>query len=373
MGHIYQRGSIYWIKYYRHGKSYRESTKSDKKEIARRLLKKREGEIAEGKLPGIYFDEIEFDDLAQDFITDYQMNKKHNLKGAQRSVEYLKTVFGGKKAIDVTTDKIKEYTKKRIEEGLSYASINRELSALKRIFHLAAQNTPPKVNFIPFIPMLKESNIRTGFFEHEQYLAIKNALPDYMRPIITFGYHTGWRKSEVLKLEWPRVDLRERIVRLNPGETKNEEGRNLYLEDELLIELQELFKNRRLDCPYVFQKDGKPIKDFRKAWKSACIEAGFFKIVKDKQGNETKEPTKIFHDFRRTAIRNMIRSGISERVAMMISGHKTRSVFDRYNIVSDQDLKEAAEKKQVFFEKQETKVEEIKRGEVLPFKKSQGE
>jgi len=370
-GEIKER-PIWWIKYYRCGKSYRESTKSDKITIAERLLKKREGEIAEGKLPGVYFDKVRFDDLAEDFITDYRINGRDTLSKAERSVKYLKEFFGGMKATEITTDKVKTYIDKRMEQGMSNGSVNRELSALKRIFHLGARCTPPRVNLIPYIPMLKESNIRKGFFEHGQYLAVKGALPEDLKPIITFAYHSGWRKAEILGLTWDRVDLKEGLVSLDPGETKNEKGRTLYLDEELLNEMHNLQSQRRLGCPYVFHRDGQPIKDFRGSWDTACIKAGLFEVVRDDEGNETKAPTKIFHDFRRTAIRDMVRSGVSERVAMEISGHKTRSVFDRYNIVSDQDLREAARKKQIYHEKQDSTVEIKKRGEVISFQQAQG-
>ena len=129
------------------------------------------------------------------------------------------------------------------------------------------------------------------------------------------------------------MDLNQGIVRLEVGETKNAEGRTVYLDDELkeIFEQQhEARKKQKKLIPYVFpNKEGDDkLKDFRGAWKTAYKKAGIGK--------------RIFHDFRRTAVRNMIRSGVPERVAMMISGHKTRSVFDRYNIVSDSDLKMAA-------------------------------
>jgi len=387
MGYVYKRGDIYWLKYYRYGKPYRESSKSDKITKAQKLLKKREGEIAEGKLPGFYFDKVTFNQLAEDFLTDYRINVKDTLSKAERSVKYLKEFFGGMKATEITTDKVKTYIEKRMEDEMSNASINRELAALKRMFHLGARCTPPKVNLIPYIPMLKESNVRKGFFENGEYLALREALPEDLKPIITFAYHSGWRKAEILGLTWDKVDLKEGTVRLDPGETKNEEGRTLYMNDELLEEMHKLQANRYLGCPYVFHREGKPIAGFRKAWAKACIQVGLCEVlrdsegravvVKNKKGNEkvVKVPTRIFHDFRRTAIRDMVRSGVSERVAMSISGHKTRSVFDRYNIVSDQDLKEAAKKKQAYHEKLNAAVEPLQdsRGEIIPFKRAQNE
>jgi integrase len=387
MGYVYQRGDIYWIKYYRHGKPYRESSKSDKITKAQKLLKKREGEIAEGKLPGVYFDKVSFNQLAEDFLTDYRINGKDTLSKAERSVKYLKQFFVGWKATEISTDKVKTYIEKRMEDEMSNASINRELAALKRMFHLGARCTPPKVNLIPYIPMLKESNVRKGFFENGEFLALRDALPEDLKPIVTFAFHSGWRKAEILGLTWDRVDLREGIVRLDPGETKNEDGRILYMNDELLMEMRKLQAKRHLGCPYVFHRDGKPIAGFRKAWAKACIQVGLYDVlrdgdgravvIKDRKGNEkvVEVPTKIFHDFRRTAIRDMVRSGVSERVAMSISGHKTRNVFDRYNIVSDQDLKEAAKKKQAYHEKLNAAVEPLQdsRGEIIPFKRAQNE
>lgn len=395
MGSIYKRkwkdritgemveGDVWWIKYYRNGKPYRESSKTSEITKAQKLLKKREGEIVEGKLPGIYFDKVTFEELSKDYITDYRINGRDTLAKAERCVKYLMEVFRGVKAIEITTDKIKSYIDGRRESGLSNASINRELAALKRMFHLSSECTPPKVSMIPFIPMLKESNVRKGFFEHDEYFSLKNALPQELKTVITFAYHTGWRKNEILGLMWDKTDLKQGIVRLDPGETKNEEGRTFYLNEELAKELQTLHSSRQLGCPYVFHRNGEQVKDFRGAWDAACIKAGLCQplkdeegkavIVKDRKGNEkvVMIPTKIFHDFRRTAIRDMVRSGVPERVAMKISGHKTRSVFDRYNIVSDQDLKEAAIKKQAYHDRQNTSVDpEQKRGEVITFKKA---
>jgi len=354
MGCLYGRGNVWWIKYYRNGKPYHESSKSKSKTKAKRLLKKREGEIAKGELPGIYFDKVHFQDLVNLLLSDYRINGKKNLGKVETYVKNLSGFFGEVRVPEITTDKIQQFIEKRKQEGLENSSINREISALKRMFTLGTRAR--KVSQIPYVPMLKESNTRKGFFEHSEFLALKNALPSYLKPMVVFAYHTGWREGEILGVKWNQVDLNERTVRLEPGETKSGDARTVFMNDELLQELKILHSKRDPGCPFVFHREGEGIKRFTKAWKTACIHAGLSEPLKDTEGNivmtekgKTVEiPTKIFHDFRRTAVRNMVRSGIPERVAMAISGHKTRSVFERYNIVSERDLKEASKRQESY-------------------------
>ena len=343
MGTIYKRGNLYWIQYCRSGKVYRKSSESDKRMVAKALLAKREGEIAQGKIPGIHFEKVKFDELAEDFLTDYRINQKKSLKRAEKSVEHLKRYFKGVRVVEISTARIKSYIEARLEEGAANATINRELSALKRMLNLGAQCTPPKVDRVPHIPMLKESNVRKGFFEHSEFLALRDALPPYVKGVATFGYKTGWRLSEILDLEWPQVDRQNGIVYLNPGETKNDGARTVYLDDELKDLFRYLWEKRKQSAtilPYAFlnKRNNGKINNFKKAWDRACKDA--------------KIGQRLFHDFRRTAVRNMVRAGIPEAVAMKISGHRTRSVFERYNIVSDRDLKMAAGKQQAYLETQ---------------------
>src|SRR5712691_5235132 len=210
------------------------------------------------------------------------------------------------------------------------------LTTIKRMFNLAIQSG--KLLQKPHIPFLKENNVRVGFFEREQFLSVLQRLPEPVRPVATFAYITGWRiDSEVLPLEWRQVDFGAGEVRLDPGKNKNGEGRTFPMTRELREVLEQqraitenLQRQLKVVCPRVFHRSGRPIKSFRVAFRTACTEAGC--------------PGRVLHDFRRTAVRNLVRAGIPERVAMQMTGHKTRSVFERYNIVSVGDLREAAKR-----------------------------
>lgn len=145
---------------------------------------------------------------------------------------------------------------------------------------------------MPYVPMLKEDNVRKGFFEHAEFLALRDALPSYLKGFVTFGYKTGWRISEISGLTWNKIDRFNGIVRLEAGETKNHEGRTIYLDDELQEVINQQWELRKKDkmTPYVFpnrRRTGK-IFDFRFSWNQAC--------------NKAKIGKRLFHDFRRTAV-----------------------------------------------------------------------
>ncbi len=335
-GSIYLRGATYWIKYYKDGKAYRETTGTSDYEGARSALAARINEVSQGKTPNIEAKRVKFDDLAADLLSDYRINGRKSLVRAQISVDHLRGFFKGVRATEITTSKLRTYIEKRFDEGAANGTINRELAHLKRAMNLGARCTPPRIDRVPFFPMLKENNVRKGFFEPADFSALLEYLPDYLQEFATFAYKTGWRKSEICNLEWKQVDLGAGTVRLNPGETKNNSGRMAFLDSELASMLSSKFDSRDSLCPYVFpNREGNgPLGDMRKAWATACRKAGI--------------GPRLLHDCRRTAVRNMIRSGSPEVVVMSITGHKTREVFDRYNIVNETDLRLAAARQEEY-------------------------
>jgi len=339
-GCIYQRpkSPFWWLKIvpYKGAKAIFESTKRTRKDHAETYLKERLKDY-QMDLGHVRPEQVTFNELAEDLKTTYRIEGRKSLSRLGISITHLKKVFDRMRAMEINTARVKRYIDLRQSEGAENGTINRELSALSKMLHLGAQNTPRKVVTVPHIPKLKEANPRKGFFEYGEYQAVLAQLPKFYQGPVTFAYYTGWRQGEVLDLKWSNVDFKESTVTLDVGTTKNDEGRVVYMTEDLKSLLLTLWEERKASgklLPYVFPNysmTNRIIKeDFNRAWKKACTKAGY--------------PVKLFHDFRRTAVRNMIRAGIPERVAMMISGHKTRSIFDRYNIVDDKDLRQAAEK-----------------------------
>jgi integrase len=337
LGRIFKRGSVFWIAYYHRGKEYRESSESENESQARRLLKKRLGEIGTGKLIGPTEERVTFEEMAEGLLRDYEVNKRKAVKIIKYPITHLRDTFGMDKALDITTDRVNTHIAHRQQEGAKNGTINRELAALKRMFSLAIQ--AEKLSSKPYIPTLEENNARQGFLDHGSFLVLLESLPAHLKDPVTFLYHSGWRVSEMRALEWRDIDLAGKVIRLRPEISKNKDGRLLPIKGGELLEIVDRAKQSRLlSCPYVFHQDGQKIGDFGKAWKTACKKAGLGQI--------------IVHDLRRSAVRNMVRAGIPERVAMSLSGHKTRSVFDRYNIVSESDLAKATAQLQAHLEEQ---------------------
>lgn len=336
MGQIRKRGSIWWIRYYRGGKRYEESTESTSYTTAKARLAEREGDIAKG-IP-VSPQRLTFDDAMAHLLDHYRLKQRKSLDAAERRItKHLTPFFGGRRMTAITTDLVTAYAAERLAAGAAHASVNRELALLKLAFNLSLKAR--RLLYKPHIEMLAEDNVRTGFFEREQFDAVHTHLSADLRPLVTFMYLTGWRKGEALSLDWRQVDFKAGTVTLDVGRTKSKAGRVFPFAD--LPELADLLTTQRATTkaleqatatiiPAVFHRKGKRIARFEGAWRAACTAAGC--------------PGRIPHDFRRTAVRNLVRAGIPEQTAMRLTGHKTRSVFDRYDIVTETDLRAAVRK-----------------------------
>ncbi|MBI3895106.1 MAG: site-specific integrase [Acidobacteria bacterium] len=366
-GRIFKRksSSVWQIAYCYRGKEIRESAadaimaakreaekkrkpfmEDDAKQAADSLLKKRLREIENDReglksFVGPQQDRLTVGDLLDALEADYRLRQVKSLPQILAHLKPIRDYFGDRKAVQVSAELVDRYIEECLKDGKASATINRGTQLLAQAFRLAVEGN--RLSRAPKIRHLSEKgNARQGFFERADFEAVVSALPDYLKNFARFGYLSGWRKGEISSLKWADVDMDGRVIRLRPEASKNGEGRTLGLEEELweIVEQQaakqayEIADKTVAFSLYVFHYRGEPIGDIRKAWASACKWANI--------------PGRLFHDLRRTAVRNMIRAGVPERVAMEISGHKTRAIFDRYNIVSENDLREAMRKTQAY-------------------------
>ncbi len=350
-GSIYQRKKrlpdgtiqtlpIWWIKYRKGGQAFRESSGSEKHRDAEWLLKRRLGEIVTGKFAGLGPERILMAELFEDIVEDYRDCERHTLDDLSSRLNiHLIPFFGAIRAADFTTQHIKRYVAQRRREEAQNATINRELAIVRRAFRLGAKCDPPKVARIPYVQLLKETNVRTGFLEYDRYIALRNELPWYLRPLFVTAYHVGGRRGELTSIQWPQVDFSSNEIRVHASDTKNEEPRTLPIYSEMrewLVLAKEIRDQKFPNCSWVFYTDeGERLYWFYKAWESACKRA--------------RVPDLLFHDLRRSAVRNMERAGIPRKVAMSISGHRTEHIYRRYDIVAHRDLADAGARLDQYF------------------------
>jgi integrase len=331
-GTLYLRGDIWWVKIRVDGRPVYESSKSTKKSEAIKLRDKMLAKKSRGELSGGSADKVLITELLDDVL-------KSDIKPSTRYVwekvieKSIRPFFGKIKAQRLTTDLMDKYREKRKGEGRSDATANRELSILRTSFHNARKRTPPKVLVVPYFPIVAETNIRKGFLTDEQYDKLRDELPAEIKGLFVTGYITGLRRGEITAIQWPQVDFEAGLITLDKGETKNDEPRSVPILDgdmgDLLVAARKEHDEKWPQSPWVFNRGGERIIDFRWAWDEACKRAGV--------------PDLNFHDLRRTAVRNMRRAGIPQVIRMKISGHKTDSMERRYNIVDSEDLQMAKE------------------------------
>ena len=326
------------------GRFLKRSARTASRAVANKKLEQWKASLRQG----VYVpdaDQTRFDDLASLLLDEYRANGRKSLDRVEDAVDHLRDFFAGCRVQALSTERVLGYVRYRQEQTAANATVNRELAALKRMFRLGEK--AGKVARRPYIDMLQEHNARTGFFERGEFDAVLAHLPDDLRAVFEVAYDTGWRvKSEILTRQWPHVDFRSGWLRLEPGETKNGEGRQFPLTPDLRAVLERqrdrtiaAEKTTGTMIPWMFHRSGKSIKSFRRAWVTACRKAGI--------------PERIPHDFRRTAVRNLERAGVPRSTAMKMVGHRTESIYRRYAIVDETMLKEGAVKLQALHDTQQ--------------------
>lgn len=331
-GTLYQRGDVWWVQVSVDDRRVRVSSKSTKKADAIKLRDKLLGKKHRRELSGGPAEQVLISELLGDVLkSDIEESTRYIWKLVVD--KHLRPAFGKIRAARLSTNLLDDYREKRVGDGVTHATVNRELSILRTAFHNARKRTPPKVNLVPYFSMIKETTVRTGFLDDETYVKLRDALAHELKALFVCGYVAGMRKGELLQVQWSMVDLKGGFIHLPLAITKTREGRSVpILSGDMsyfLVAAKQERDEQWPNSPWVFNRGGEQIKDFRGGWEKACKEAGV--------------PDLNFHDLRRTAVRNMRRDGVPQVIRMKISGHKTDSMERRYNIVDDADLAVARE------------------------------
>ena len=277
---------------------------------------------------------------------------------------HLSGTFANVKANYLTTDMLRSYITKRQSEEIVVrsklktgevqesktgkfpqpATINRELAAIRAAYFLARKES--KIAAVPSFPMLSEAgNVRKGFLTDEQYSRLAEQTANeglWLRGVITLLSTYGWRKGEALEyLRVNQIDLSAGTIRLL--DSKNGDGRLVVMTDEVKQMIAACIEGKQPnDC--VFTRDGEPVGEFRKTWVRVCVRAGLGEILEVRGLKHPKYTGLLVHDLRRTGVRNLRRLGVPESVAMKVSGHRTASMFKRYDITDEADMREVARK-----------------------------
>lgn len=391
-GRIFRRKdcSDLWCAYHLHGKEYRQSTGTSDPKEAEKFLNRKLKEVGAAQINARAFvtpqqEKVRVSALLDELETSFRIDGKASPQFLSH-LKRIKAAFGHYRAIELADGSaIDRYIVEQQDKGTAAATINRGTQVLGQAFKLAV--TRKKLCSVPTIRHLSESgNARQGFFEEPEFRQVLSHLPEYLKDFFLFCYLSGWRTGEVKSLLWANVDAD--CIRLRAEDAKNGHGRAIVCAGELAQVLEGRQAARAVETPtgtvlseFIFHDNAQPIGDYRKAWQRSCIMAGCGKVVcpncagavepdrvagtristwkcvscgKSFKYESLRYVGKVPHDLRRTSVRNNVRAGISEKVCMSISGHRTRSIFDRYNIVSEDDLRDAAQKQEQYLNKERT-------------------
>jgi integrase len=334
-------GSPYFYIWYRHnGRTVRESTHSESKMVAESKLALRIGETAHGIRPAQETKKFRYEDARGLLLADYEAKgrksllKRANGKKTICGLVELDKYFAKRSLGNITADDVRDFISQRQAEGAGPSIINRSNAALRRMLVLARREG--KLREVPYVPMLKEPEPRQGFLYPNQFAGLLAAMPENLRPILRYLYLTGCRTAAAKKVDWTQVvfDGKRVEIALRAEQVKNSRPLTLPLPEDLASVL----RAQTLRSGPVFDAT-----NLTKAFRKACVAVKLGKW-RDPKNHDAGYDGLTLHDLRRSGVRNLRRAGVSEDVAMKISGHRTRAIFSRYNIVDSSDLHDAMKK-----------------------------
>jgi integrase len=335
-GRIFLRGNIYWASYYLRGKEYRESTGKGTEKEAEKFLQARLREVGADLIGSRTFTtpkacRLSVQELAEALKADLILRGKDSAQ----NLSVLKRVendFGHFRAVALTAEQVDRYIENRIAGGDAPATVNRTTQLLGQCFQLAIRRG--HLSRAPYIRKLSEAgNERKVALTEKQLADFLAALPDDLRDFAAWSAACAMRKGEASLLTWNMIHGEELHI---PAEIcKNRDGRVLPIFGELAAIIERRRKARRMDCRYIFHRDGKQVRQFdksrRTAAKKANLPAGF-----------------VFHSLRNTAATNLIKAGVSPQVALKVGGWKTDSMLRRYCLFTTDDLRDAITKTETY-------------------------
>ena len=325
-GSVRERNGKFYVRYYGMDGRQHEEFGGETRAKAEKLLRQRVGEVAAGSPVRKAGGDVTVADCLKLVIADYRRNGKDADIPQLRAESVIGPVIGHERAASLTPRAIWAYVAKRRKDHVKDSTINRELSLLRRALRLAASDEYGMIPRAVQVPHLDEGdNVRTGFLTPEEYERMKRALPEYLRPLLCFAYYTGLRRSTLLALRLDQIDMEAGLVWVSRVQTKNRRSQTAPIVGEMRHYCASALAR---NVEYVFENAGKPIKSFKNAWHTARVEAGLPKLM--------------FHDLRRTAVRDWLAAGADSSTAMAISGHKTSSMLERYNIIDAANVQRAA-------------------------------
>lgn len=347
-----RKGCRFWYAQYIHnGQKVRVSTREESKMVALSVLRRLMGDADRGLAPLSDARKLRYADLRQGLIDNYRAEGNRTLTTDRDGEETIHALYAldeffgysqknpGPRVSDIRPKTSQEFARKRREQGVGNAIINRSLACLRRMLRIAFDDE--LIQRVPKVHFLKEPPARKGFLELKKFNQLLALLPAHLKPLILFLYYCGVRGGEAKQIEWSQVDLDARLIRLEEEQTKTDEARYAPLPAELVMLLRA-----------IEPKIGKVFDDtnLRVEWQKACAACGEGKRTlvepKDEDGWPWyKYEGLAIHDLRRSAVRNLVTiAGVPEKIVMSITGHKTRNVFDRYHIVPTKDITAAMSK-----------------------------